>query len=307
VSTTGEGEAIMRVVMAETAVEMMRAGMTPSAVGVRWGRRPVRHTVIAAIQAALHAVRVISVAILLVAFRAAAQDTVVVESGALRLRGLLWQPKGNGPFPAVLFNHGSGQQPMTNTIPIGDTFTRHGYVTLVLFRRGQGLSVRQGESATWSDARSQVRLLETEQLSDALAGLAYLRALPRVDARRVVIVGHSFGGALSLLMAERDSSLRAVIDFGGAAFSWSRAPELRARLLAAVNRTTVPTFFIHAVNDYSVAPGTVMDSVLAARGVPHRLRIYPAVGTSAEEGHAFVYLAIPTWEADVFAFLAADE
>jgi len=31
VSTTGEGEAIMRIVMAKAAVEMMRAGMTPSA------------------------------------------------------------------------------------------------------------------------------------------------------------------------------------------------------------------------------------------------------------------------------------
>jgi carboxymethylenebutenolidase len=246
----------------------------------------------------------ITVAMIFVALRAAAQDTVVVASGDLRLHALLWQPKGNGPFPAVLFNHGSGQQPVTNTIPVAETFARHGYVTLVLFRRGQGLSVGQGNPAAWSDGQSQVRQLETDQLSDGLAGLAYLRALPRVDGRRVVIVGHSFGGALSLLMAERDSSVRAVIDFGGAALSWFRSPELRERLVAAVNRTTVPTFFIHAANDYSVAPGTSMDSLLAARRVAHRLRIYPAVGKSAEEGHAFVYLAIPIWEADVFAFLS---
>ena len=35
-------------------------------------------------------------------------DTVLVQSGALTLRGLLWRPSGRGPFPAVLFNHGSG-------------------------------------------------------------------------------------------------------------------------------------------------------------------------------------------------------
>jgi carboxymethylenebutenolidase len=242
-------------------------------------------------------------AILCVALRAAAQDTVVVNSGGLALRGLLWRPHGRGPFPAVLFNHGSGQQPVTNTIPVGETFARHGYMTLVLFRRGQGLSVGRGQPATWSDGATQVRLLETEQLSDGLAGLAYLRAVPGVDARRVVVAGHSFGGALSLLMAERDSSVRAVIDFAGAAFSWSRSPELRGRLLAAANRTTVPTFFIHAANDFSTTPGTVMDSVLAARGVAHRLRIYPAVGSSPDEGHAFVYLAIRSWEPDVFEFL----
>jgi hypothetical protein len=104
-------------------------------------------------------------------------------------------------------------------------------------------------------------------------------------------------------MAERDSSLQAVIDFGGAAASWPRSPTLRARLLTAATRITVPTFFIHAANDYSVAPGTVMDSALAARGVRHQLRIYPALGASSEQGHSLVYLAIPSWEGDVFAFL----
>jgi poly(3-hydroxybutyrate) depolymerase len=35
-------------------------------------------------------------------------DTVVVQSGELKLRALLWRPRGRWPFPAVLFNHGSG-------------------------------------------------------------------------------------------------------------------------------------------------------------------------------------------------------
>jgi hypothetical protein len=34
-------------------------------------------------------------------------DTVVVHSGALTLRAMLWRPRGSGPFPAVMFNHGS--------------------------------------------------------------------------------------------------------------------------------------------------------------------------------------------------------
>lgn len=32
----------------------------------------------------------------------AAPDTVVVQSGSLTLRGLLWKSEGAGPFPAVL-------------------------------------------------------------------------------------------------------------------------------------------------------------------------------------------------------------
>jgi hypothetical protein len=33
--------------------------------------------------------------------------TVVVQNGTVALRALVWRPKGRGPFPAVLFNHGS--------------------------------------------------------------------------------------------------------------------------------------------------------------------------------------------------------
>ena len=40
-------------------------------------------------------------------------DTVVAPNGILQLRALLWRPKGNGPFPAVLFNHGRGLAPQT--------------------------------------------------------------------------------------------------------------------------------------------------------------------------------------------------
>ena len=34
-------------------------------------------------------------------------DTVSVQSGKLTLKGLLWRPAGHGPFPTVIFCHGS--------------------------------------------------------------------------------------------------------------------------------------------------------------------------------------------------------
>lgn len=151
--------------------------------------------------------------------------------------------------------------------------------------------------------RLQVRLLETDELSDALAGLAFLRALPEVDALRVAVAGHSFGGSLALLVAERDSGLRAVIDFAGAARSWSRSAQLRKRLFAAVDRLAAPVFIIHAANDYSVTPAAALGSELSRLGKPHRVRIYPSFGRTADDGHSFVYLSVSAWEPDVFAFL----
>ena len=248
------------------------------------------------------------------------QDTVVVRSDALQLRALLWRPKGKGPFPAVLFNHGRGLTPQTKgrvegITELGRVFAGHGYVFMALFRRGEDLSADQGvfigdllerERATRGDEAAkklQLRLLESDHLEDALAGLAFLRRLPEVDVRRMAVVGHSFGGSLSLLLAERDRQLRAVVNFAGAAGSWESSSELRERLIAAVSRLAAPVLFIYAANDFSVAPGKELDAEMTRRSKIHRLKLYPSFGQSVDEAHWFVYLAIASWERDVFAFL----
>lgn len=160
-------------------------------------------------------------------------------------------------------------------------------------------------AAHGQDARNalQLRLLENEDMSDALSGLAFLRARPEVDLRRIAVIGQSFGGSLTLLMAEREPKFRAVLIFSGAGYSWDRSAELRARLFAAVEHIQAPVFFIHADPDYSLAPGKELDARRAQLGKPHLLKIYPAVGHTAEDGHGFLYLGVSSWEADVFAFL----
>jgi len=242
-----------------------------------------------------------------------------VRSGTVILHALLWRPQSRGPFPAVLFNHGSygSDDPLAPDQPaaLGPVFARHGYVFLFLFRRGIGLSAGQGtpdgdlmDGALRADGREgrnrvQLQLLETDELNEAIAGLAFLRALPEVDSRRVAVTGHSFGGSLALFLAARDTALRAVVDFSGSAYSWRLSPELRARLLAAVGRTTAAVFFIHAANDYSVTPGTALAAEMQRLGKPHRLKIYSAFGRTAKEGHGFVFGGVAMWEPDVFAFL----
>ena len=36
-------------------------------------------------------------------------DTIAVHSATTTLGALVWRPPGTGPFPAILFNHGSGR------------------------------------------------------------------------------------------------------------------------------------------------------------------------------------------------------
>jgi carboxymethylenebutenolidase len=274
----------------------------------------------------------ISVALLLVSVLATTArgqasggpETVLVHNGPVTLHALLWRPQGRGPFPAILFNHGSGRtrEELKRLGPyeqqadiLGPVFARHGYVFLFLFRRGVGLSADQGMNvidlmnsafaAHGQEARDtlQLELLENREMSDALSALAFLRARHEVDARNVAMIGHSFGGSLTLLMAEREPSLRAVVIFSAAGYSWDRSPQLRARLLNAVAHIGMPIFFIHAANDYSVEPGKELDARLRQLGKPHLLKIYPPIGQTADDGHAFPFLGVSIWESDVFAFL----
>jgi len=251
-------------------------------------------------------------------------ETVVVHSGPATLHAMLWRPKGLGPFPAILLNHGSGRTPEDlkhlgpyerNAELLGPLFARHGYVFLYLFRRGVGLSADQGTTAVdlmnneaaarGQQARNvlQMQLLEHREMDDAQAALKFLCALPGVDAQDVALVGHSFGGSLTLLMAERDPNLRAVVVFSASGYSFDRSAELRARLLSAIDHIAAPVFFIHAENDYSLSAGKVLGARREQIGKPHRLQIYPPIGATADDGHDFLHLGLSIWEPDVFAFL----
>jgi dienelactone hydrolase len=69
--------------------------------------------------------------------------------------------------------------------------------------------------------RLQFALLTGPQLEDTLAALSFLKTVPGIDPRRIAVVGHWFGGQLTILAVERDKAVRAVVTFGAAANSWA--------------------------------------------------------------------------------------
>ena len=56
-------------------------------------------------------------------------------------------------------------------------------------------------------------------------------------------------------------------------------------------------------NDYSTNPGKELDARLTQLGKPHRLKIYPPIGRTADDGHNFPLTGVSIWEPDVFGFL----
>jgi len=194
-------------------------------------------------------------------------------------------------------------------------FTTRGYAFFHPFRRGQGPSsdaaqflqdrLAREQAANGKEARQALQdtLLQTEQLDDVLAALSVLRATARIDPSRVVLVGNSFGGQLTLLAAAREPTIRAAVTFAAAAGSWSRSGEVRRLLSDAVGRAACPIMLVQWRNDFSIEPSLALGQVHGKVGGGPVVLLYPAVGTSSGDGHNGIYLATAQWQPDVFRFL----
>ena len=143
-----------------------------------------------------------------------------------------------------------------------------------------------------------------QHLEDQLAALSYLKGLPEVDPQRIAVAGCSFGGIQTVLMAEKNLGLRAAVDFAGAAQNWQHSPELRARMIQAVQHSQMPIFFIQAKNDYDVSPSRDLAAAMEKSGKPQHLQIFPAFGKSNQDAHEFCVHGGEIWAPQVFSFLS---
>lgn len=243
-------------------------------------------------------------------------ETVAFPSGALELHGLLYKPDGAGPFPAVLYNHGSAAGLLNNQAfdAIAPIFVERGWTLFAPYRRGQGLSEDAGPYIMDEIAAARrrgglpeaeatmTRLLATQHLDDQLAALAWLRAQPYVRSDAIAVMGNSFGGIEALLGATR-ADYCAAVDAAGSAQSWDAAPAMRDLLTQAAQAAPAPVLFFQAENDYSLAPSKTLFAERQRSGLPSELRIYPAFGRSQREGHSFPYRGVSVWSADILTFL----
>lgn len=133
-------------------------------------------------------------------------EVVTFQSGALRLHGVVYKPKLPGPFPVILWNHGSYDAPMVAFDELGPMFVAHGWAFFGPFRRGHGLSASAGpyildviDSAgktggSRAKLATTIRLLKGDHLDDQLAAYAWLKEQSFVLPKRIAVGGNSFGG-----------------------------------------------------------------------------------------------------------------
>lgn len=120
----------------------------------------------------------------------------------LTIRGMSFLPEGNGTgrkYPAIIFSHGFtgnyfGMEPLCRD------FAERGYATFCFNFCGGG---RSTDDPSWkSDGLTTEMSLMTE-VRDLEAVMSAVRAMPQVDADRLILAGGSQGGFVSGLTAAK--------------------------------------------------------------------------------------------------------
>jgi dienelactone hydrolase len=193
--------------------------------------------------------------------------TPFTEQGKpVSLEVVVVKPVGPGPFPTVMFNHGStgrGDNPSIfgrtwTSDAVGRFFNERGWLVAFPQRRGRGGSDGLYDEGFERDRSrySCVPALSLAGLERALddldAAVAYLKSRPDVDARRMVIGGQSRGGILAIAYAgTRPQHFAGAINFVGGWMS-DRCPDPEAINTVTFRRGAAfpgPTLWLYGDND----------------------------------------------------------
>jgi dipeptidyl aminopeptidase/acylaminoacyl peptidase len=136
---------------------------------------------------------------------------IAYVSDGLRITGYLNVPRGEGPFPVLLINH--GYVPPTGYTAVvsnytkreGDYFATRGYLTAGSDYRGHGNN--PGTAAGGH--------LEPAYVVDALNLLATLKQHPQADPQRIGVWGHSMGGSIAERMMVVSKDVDATVIWAG--------------------------------------------------------------------------------------------
>lgn len=144
-----------------------------------------------------------------------------------------------GRFPVVLLAAGHDGSPILHAAQ-AEHLASHGYVVL----GAPGLGTEQRAMAfTPADVEAQVR--------DLAVVREYAREIPFAEAARPAIVGFSFGSGSALLLAARDTTIRAVVSLDGSIGFRDRLAMYRSAGYAGAS-VDVPILHLYARNDERV-------------------------------------------------------
>jgi carboxymethylenebutenolidase len=198
---------------------------------------------------------------------AANGKTVSYKSGEETVHGVLFSPKGKGPFPALVIIHewwGLVPWVKEQAAKLSD----QGYVTLAV-------DLYRGKATDSPEVAHELMrgLPEDRANRDLLAAVQYLKSLKNVNPAKIGSIGWCMGGGYSLDLAIADPTLAAdVINYGHLATDSARLQQIHAPILG-----------LFGAQDKGIPPADVrkFEQDLKQMGKEIDVTIYP------DAGHAF--------------------
>jgi dienelactone hydrolase len=238
------------------------------------------------------------------------------------LAATILRPEGEGPYGAVILNHGVSASARERARESADllinsaaVFARRGYVVVMPLRRGFGATGGEMAEDPGSCANPDYFRAEANAADDVMAAYDYTRTLPYVDGSHMILAGQSAGGMVSIFTAgtRNPPGLVAVLSFaggrGGDPDSTPGVPcavEPVAKVFEALGKTIhVPVLFNYAENDLFFSPKVTRGWVerFNASGANAEYVLQPAFG---KDGHYLFAdtLGVRYWLPTVESFLS---
>jgi dienelactone hydrolase len=262
------------------------------------------------------------------AYQAGPEETFFYQHDGLKLEAYLFRPSGPGPFPLVIYNHGSRvdhEREERKVKFIADLLTPKGYAVLVPERRGYGQSEGKTYSETVGTDLGQVMIQRfRNEASDVIAALDHLkqtesqtpsgplqpqRVKGTIDFTRVAIMGASHGGIMTVLVASQRHDFAAVVNEAGGSLTWRASPALQTAMIEAGGKIKNPTLCLDAQNDATTESVKKTCQAVKAAGTFEKTIIYPAFTPTSNPdniapGHLiFGDQGVSLWQQDLFDFL----
>ena len=226
---------------------------------------------------------------------------IPAANGRYTLAATILRPEGEGPYGAIVLNHGTpgsasgrARESADLLIHSAAVFARRGYVVVMPLRRGFGATGGEFAEDPGTCANPDYRKGEQNAADDVMIAYDYARTLPYVDGKRMILAGQSAGGMVSLFTAGTRSpqGLVAVLSFaGGRGGDPETSPgvpcavEPIAKVLDTLGKQTrVPALFNYAENDLFFSPRITRQwfDRYAAGGADAEYILQPAFG---RDGH----------------------
>lgn len=131
---------------------------------------------------------------------------IAYPSDGLTITGIMQIPKGDGPFPVIILNHGY--------------FDREAYWSGVAtwqaaeYLNGRGYLTIAPDYRSWGDSDSGASFFHTGLTADVINLVSALPSLPQADSSRIGMWGHSMGGGITTKVLTVDPRIRAAVLYG---------------------------------------------------------------------------------------------